>query len=49
VLGSSAENVLRFARVPVLLIRAPDEAAAAPARESISAALHLPEGTVASE
>jgi nucleotide-binding universal stress UspA family protein len=49
VLGSSAENVLRFARVPVLLVRAPDEAAAAPARESISAALHLPEGTVASE
>lgn len=49
VMGSSAENVLRFSTVPVLLVRAPDEAPAKPARQSVSAALHLPSGALASE
>lgn len=42
-LGSSAEQILRMARVPVLLVRAPEEAKAESERFT------LPAGTVASQ
>jgi len=51
VMGSSAENVLRHAPVPVLLIRAPETEPKTPDAGSghPSERLHLPEGTVALE
>lgn len=48
-LGSSAENVLRFSRVPVLLIRAPEVAAALPVPAAESSSLHMPAGVLAME
>lgn len=51
-LGSSAEQILRSASTPVLLVRAPEQPAegeAAPAAEREPFRVHLPSGAVAME
>jgi len=51
-LGSSAEHILRSAPAPVLLVRAPEEAAegeAEPTAERESFRVHLPSGALALE
>ncbi|WP_218509881.1 universal stress protein [Variovorax sp. dw_308] len=47
VLGSSAENILRYSTVPVLLVRDLPEAKAAAAASGESVRLHAPPGAVA--